>query len=299
MSVQTPDECAALLTRVKALQAAERAACIQAAAPPAAFWPLTLLEGGRRITAGRLSEHFRSLLGPLKGFAVVDGEAMLLGEAAERTENLRAAAAHLAQAGLIASGPSELVDLLAQAPADGERPLGRLPRNLARALGARTRVVRLTAFCPQAPETLDAPSAWRAPMLVLALRSAQKRICPGIWDSTAAGMMQAGESAHEALKRESAEEAGLEIDELACVPSAVIEVDCPADRGWMRESAACFAASLPRGAVLAPRDGEVERFSVVSAEQLLELIAAQRLMPQAAIAALTALEERLPAADSA
>lgn len=293
MSVEALQDTAELAERLRGLLAAERAACREAHDDFAGFVPLEVIEGGRRIVVGRLSEHFRSLVSPLPGFAVARREALLLGDAPERTRALAEAAKRLAAAGFIAEGPEELVSLVAEDRNIGSAPLGRLPRNLVRALGVRTRVVRLTAFAPEAPETLGSRADWLAPMLVLALRSPKKRICPGLWDSVAAGMAQAGEDEREALARESAEEAGLRLEALSCKPCPPIEVARGADRGWMRESVSCFAATLPAGTSLAARDGEVARFAVVSAAELLELIAARRLMPQAALASLSALEKRL------
>lgn len=289
MSVEAPQDTAALADKLRRLLAAERGAREDAEG----FVPLEVIEGGRRIVVGRLSEHFRSLVEPLPGFAVARGEALLLGEAPERTRALAAAASRLAAAGFIAEGPEELVSLVAEDRALGNGPLGELPRKLVRALGVRTRVVRLTAFAPEAPETLGALGDWLAPMLVLSLRSPKKRIGPGLWDSVAAGMMQAGEDERQALARESAEEAGLLVETLSCEPCPSIEVAQTADRGWMRESVSCFAATLPEGTSLTARDGEVSRFAVVSAAELLDLIEARRLMPQAAIASLSALDKRL------
>lgn len=152
--------------------------------------------------------------------------------------------------------------------------LALLERSAFRTLGLRTAAVRAAALFPDG-------------RILLQKRSMKKAVGPGLWDNLAAGMISAGEAPEEAMRRELGEEAGADggvLGTLAFEPSLSFESSCAVPAGWMREQTFTFSLALPSGFRPECRDGEAERFAVLEPEQVLAMIAEDRLMPEAASA---------------
>jgi 16S rRNA (adenine1518-N6/adenine1519-N6)-dimethyltransferase len=107
----------------------------------------------------------------------------------------------------------ELFDVVDEA----NRIVGQAPRAEVHARGLRHRAVHIFAFTPQGE-------------LILQKRSHLKDSCPGLWDSSAAGHLDVGESFADCAVRELHEELGLE--KTAEPPSRVAGLDAGVDTGW-------------------------------------------------------------------
>ena len=173
----------------------------------------------------------------------------------------------------------------------------RLERALYRPLGALTRAVHLSARLRDPVDEFD-------PVYILGQRSRTKRVGPGLWDGLAAGMVGAGETpAKEALLREAHEEASLLAADAqnarylgsffnfsgryrGC-PGMSEASDNP-DEIWCSP----LASQPVRG-----RLTEVERFARFSAREVLDLIAAHKVMHEAASSLLFSMAATPSAAD--
>lgn len=198
-------------------------------------------------------------------------------------EDLTTFASAMREAGLSQGWRGEALDLCPLADNDFA-PVGTLERALFRPIGATTRAVHFVGLTRR-PQSAQDRVFW------LGLRSPKKRIGPGLWDGLAAGMVQAGEAPAVALLREAAEEAGVTsevIKDLSLTPIAHFSVSRPVPEGWMREVAEAAFAVLPEGFTPRAVDGEVERFTCVSAEELVELNAAHAMMREAGLTCLKA-----------
>lgn len=144
-------------------------------------------------------------------------------------------------------------------------------RSVFRTLGLSTRVVRLIAITPDG-------RFW------LQRRSPNKSIGPGLWDNLAAGMMSEGETSLTAMIRELHEEAGIDADLQSLKPLPALDFDCQylVPEGWMRERTASFLLTVPSEVTPTNLDGEADSFACFTVHQLLDLIEADRLMPEAA-----------------
>ncbi len=108
---------------------------------------------------------------------------------------------------------------------------------------------------------------------------------PGLWDTTVGGLQAAGESAADALRRETWEEAGLVWAELASVTSfGRLTVRRPLPHGYMVEHIQWVARPVPPALVPVNRDGEVERFERWSRAQLLQRLQSGAFTLEAALA---------------
>jgi hypothetical protein len=150
-------------------------------------------------------------------------------------------------------------ELLAVRPADstGDAPLcGLIERGCARALGIRTRVVRLLLINPDGT-------------FPVSRRSQAKAVNPGKLDNIAAGMVSGVESALEALLRESAEEAcaALAPEKLRLTSSC--HLSRPLPEGWLLEESMVFTAETPAGYTPRNADGEVSEFLAMTEDEIL------------------------------
>jgi 8-oxo-dGTP pyrophosphatase MutT (NUDIX family) len=106
-------------------------------------------------------------------------------------------------------------------------------------------------------------------------RAFDKATDPGRWDTLMGGQMGAGESVLSTLARETAEEAGLSLDQLRSLQRADdVIVRRPVDEGFMNERIAVFRATLAAGTSPVNRDGEVARFECLGETALRERLAA-------------------------
>lgn len=132
-----------------------------------------------------------------------------------------------------------------------------LERSAFRFLGLTTRCVAAVAFTPDC-------CVW------LGRRSPRKRINPGLWDTLARGLVAAGETPDEALRRETLEEAGLtEPDVRFAAPPLVHHTCRKVPEGILSEITYTYRAETACGIVPHNRDGEVAEFKSVPLEALL------------------------------
>ncbi len=156
----------------------------------------------------------------------------------------------------------------------GERP-ATVERGAVRVLGIATEAVHLVGVAPDG-------------QLWLQHRAANKSMYPGRWDTLMGGMVSADDSLHQALERETWEEAGLRLDALQNLRhGGVFELKQPSDEGdgcgYIRERIHWYAATVPDGVVPDNQDGEVQGFALLPAEQVQAWAAAQRFTPEAAL----------------
>jgi 8-oxo-dGTP pyrophosphatase MutT (NUDIX family) len=138
-------------------------------------------------------------------------------------------------------------ELVAVTSPTGAR-VGAIERSAVRALGITTRAVHLVVLDAQG-------SMW------VQLRSRDKANDPGMWDTTVGGLISDGESAAQALTRETWEEAGLRAPDLRSLTAVGdVTVRRPMPEGYMVEHLEVFEAQLVSARTPSNQDGEVERF---------------------------------------
>ena len=275
--------CARLQAALDALSCRADALALEAFSP--LFWEERLI--------GRLAP---SCAEALAGHPALAGDAasrrlMLLGR--HPGEAIEALGATLREAGLAPALKGEAIDLFltdeAGAP-DANRSLGAVDRSLCRPFGLWTRAVRVTALLPGATlrAALMSPDT---PALLLSRRSKAKRIGAGLWDSLAAGMVQAGEAPCEAMRREAWDEAGLPESawSAASSPREAVAVRPVPEGGLMREVTLEWVLPIAPDWTPENRDGEASGFAPASVERLLALLGERAVMPEAAAAAIRAL----------
>ncbi len=191
-----------------------------------------------------------------------------------------------AVASLIERGhvPKRRGELLEVRPAMDAPGIAVIDRCAVRTLGVRTHSVHLNGW------TLDG-------RLVVARRAAGKRVDPGLWDNVTGGMISAGESAYQALVRESMEEAGLRMDWLAPIEGARIPVARFVGEGLLDEIIHVFDVELPEWARPVNHDGEVECFETLGVDEVLTMLDAGLFTVEASLATIDSLERRGRAPD--
>jgi 8-oxo-dGTP pyrophosphatase MutT (NUDIX family) len=153
-------------------------------------------------------------------------------------------------------------ELLAVRPAcasGSSAPLGLIERGCVRALGIRTAVVRLLLVNPDG-------TYW------VSRRSPSKAINPGKLDNIAAGMVAGLESPEEAMRRESAEEAGSSLQGTKLHPASSCFLSRALPEGWLFEESMVFTAETPQDFTPRNTDGEVSEFLKMSEEEILAQI---------------------------
>ena len=241
---------------------------------------------GARVRVGRVAAGLtEDLCGCGALLPLAEGGLLLPGSSFEdRTAMLGRIAARLRSQTAFALSDDRLDLRDVGAHSDDAPVFAQMPRGLFRPLGAKTYAVRLTALIR--PPQADCPSHF-----LFSRRSEKKRIGPGLWDSLAAGLVAAGESVRDALARESLEEAGLDLSRLSPAFCARTVFERPIAEGFLLEESFEYAIELPRSFSPYAVDGEVSAFAAFTAEETLELIEANRMMPEAAAAALRILQK--------
>lgn len=150
----------------------------------------------------------------------------------------------------------------------------RIERGCARVLGIRTLAVHLIGWSTDG-------RVW------LQQRSSSKAEDPDLWDTLVGGMVSADESPLEALRRETEEEAGLDLAALGPLREAPrLESRRPVGdgggQGYLHERLLTWQAVLPAGQSPQNRDGEVQAFALWTADEVRAGIAAGRLTLDAA-----------------
>ena len=195
---------------------------------------------------------------------------------AGRSARLHQAAQRLQQEGMVQSWRNEQLEVRAQ---PDQPALATIDRCAVRVLGITTYSVHLNGFLPDG-------------QLLVALRSARKRVDPGLWDNLAGGMISAGESLEAALAREAHEEAGIELAHLPITAGSRFPVRRPIGEGILAEVVHVFDVELPAGIRVQNLDGEVERFEARRVADVLAGIELGEFTVEAALASLDALQRR-------
>lgn len=187
------------------------------------------------------------------------------------TEALNALAAVLREQGLCGPWRNEQ---LAVCNAQGER-LGTVERGAVRVLGITTVAVHLVGLAPDG-------RMW------VQKRALTKPNDPGLWDTLMGGMIAATDSLHQALARETWEEAGLHVADLHQVEhGGYVLFSRPssegAGAGYMIERIDWFRATVPEGLAPSNQDGEVDEFALRTTDELHAHVAQDRFTLEAAL----------------
>ncbi len=183
---------------------------------------------------------------------------------------LEQAARRLQRAGHLKRWRDEPLDVLdAQ-----DRVLARIERAAMRPLGLRTRAVHLHATAPDG-------------RLWVARRAEHKSTDPGQWDTLVGGLIGAGETPHQAMLRESAEEAGLQPADLAdAMPLVRFDVRRVVPEGYQHETTQVWTCCLPATCRPQNCDGEVAEITLATASEVVQQIAAGHFTVEAALSIL-------------
>ena len=190
--------------------------------------------------------------------------------------SLAAVARRLHDEGLAGRWRGELLPVVAR---DG-RTLAAVERSVVRVLGLATFAVHLSGRAEDG-------AFW------VQQRAFDKATDPGRWDTLMGGQMAAGESIRSTLARETAEEAGLRLDQLRSLRRAAdVFVRRPVDEGFMNERIAVFRARLEPGVTPINRDGEVVRFERLREQNLRTRLAAGEFTLEASLILGAEIERR-------
>jgi 8-oxo-dGTP pyrophosphatase MutT (NUDIX family) len=212
-------------------------------------------------------------------FALLDSRLVLLDDGLDptaRTALLLDAALRLRDAGLLRGWRDERLDVR---PTPDAPPLAAIERAACRTLGITTLAVHLNAFTPSGE-------------FIVAQRAAHKQIDPGLWDNLVGGMVPAGESELDALRREAQEEAGVDIAAWPLERGGRIHVTRVVPEGYQSEIVQVFDAVLPAGIAPRNQDGEVQRFATLTPAATVAAIERGEFTLEAALVLLDALLRR-------
>lgn len=148
-------------------------------------------------------------------------------------------------------------------------------RGAVRVLGLATRAVHLVGLAPDG-------RMW------VQQRAMTKPNNPGQWDTLMGGMVSAADTLHEALARETWEEAGLRVAALHGLRhGGHVDFSRPSREGggagYMRERIDWFCAEVPDGMVPDNQDGEVQRFDLLAPQVVREWLAQGRFTLEAGL----------------
>jgi thiamine pyrophosphokinase len=142
--------------------------------------------------------------------------------------------------------------------------LARLDRGALPPFGIISQGVHVNGFVRR-PDGLHLWVGWR---------SKQKPVAPGQLDNIVAGGIPAGLDAEQTLVKEAGEEASLPA-ELAtrAVPAGRVSYVMANEEGLRRDVLHVFDLELPEGLTPRPNDDEVERFELLPAQEVLDIVA--------------------------
>ncbi len=186
------------------------------------------------------------------------------------TASMREVAAAMRAAGLAHVWRDEQ---LAVTDEQGRR-LGTVERAVVRPLGITTFAVHLVGLAPDGRHWVQQ-------------RSLTKANDPGLWDTLMGGMVPASDSIAQALERETWEEAGLRIGQLAGLRRCGrISVRRPAGEeraGYVVEHVEWYRCVVPDGVVPANQDGEVAQFRLMPGEEVVDRLQRDEFTNEAAL----------------
>lgn len=191
------------------------------------------------------------------------------------TDSLRVLAQALRDAGQVRAWRDESL-----AVRDGSgRVVGEVERGVTRLLGIATEAVHLLGLSPDGRHWVQQ-------------RALTKPDDPGLWDTMVGGMVPAGESLDAALARESLEEAGLVLGQLAGLrPGGWVTTQRPTPgtpAGYTRERIAWYLAQVPPGLAPSNLDGEVAQFRLMTVDEVRAQLAVEGFTLDAALMLLAA-----------
>ncbi|WP_280187253.1 NUDIX hydrolase [Delftia sp. PS-11] len=189
----------------------------------------------------------------------------------DATARLNALAAVLRATGH--SGPWRN-EQLAVCNGQGQR-IATVERGAVRPLGIATQAVHLIGLAPDG-------RIW------VQQRADDKPTNPGMWDTLMGGMVAARDTVVQAVERETWEEAGLRVAQLAQLRhGGHVLFERPSDeaegRGFMRERIDWFSAIVPDALRPDNQDGEVQGFALIDRAQLLQWLPEGRFTPEASM----------------
>jgi 8-oxo-dGTP pyrophosphatase MutT (NUDIX family) len=162
---------------------------------------------------------------------------------------------------------------LAVTDAQGNR-LGTVERAVVRPLGVTTFAVHLVGRSPDGRHWVQQ-------------RSLSKPNDPGLWDTLMGGMIPACDSVAEALERETWEEAGLKIEQLAQLRhGGRVTMRRPTDSGvggYVVEHIEWYCCVVPEGIEPANQDGEVAQFRLMHGGEVLTRLERDEFTIEAAL----------------
>jgi 8-oxo-dGTP pyrophosphatase MutT (NUDIX family) len=168
-----------------------------------------------------------------------------------------------------------------QLPVGGEggAALGTVERAAVRPLGIATYAVHLAGRAPDGRHWVQQ-------------RSLTKANDPGLWDTLMGGMVPACDSPEQALARETWEEAGLAMAQLADVSyGGRIPTRRPVgggQRGYVVEYIDWYRCTVPHGVAPVNQDGEVAQFCLMHPREVTELLRREEFTLEAALVLLAA-----------
>lgn len=189
----------------------------------------------------------------------------------EPTAALGALALALREAGLAHAWRDEQ---LAVADAQGQR-IGTVERAVVRVLGITTAAVHLVGQAEDGRFWVQ-QRAWSKPN------------DPGLWDTLMGGMISGADTLASALERETWEEAGLRLEHLRnTVRGGHVDIRRPSDdghgAGYVIERIDWYHCTVPDGLLPVNQDGEVERFVLMDAGEMIARMHAGEFTSEAAL----------------
>jgi 8-oxo-dGTP pyrophosphatase MutT (NUDIX family) len=157
--------------------------------------------------------------------------------------------------------------------------LGSIERAVVRPLGITTHAVHLCGFSEDGRHWVQQ-------------RSLTKPNDPGLWDTLMGGMIPASDTVMRALERETWEEAGLRLDQLADLAhGGRITTRRPtgeSSAGYVVEHITWYRCVIPDGVVPQNQDGEVAQFKLMSRAELSQRLERDEFTTEAALILLEA-----------
>lgn len=154
------------------------------------------------------------------------------------------------------------------------RCLGTVERAVVRPLGITTFAVHLAGLSPDGRHWVQQ-------------RSLSKANDPGLWDTLMGGMIPASDTVAQALERESWEEAGLRLEQLARLQRrgrvSIRRPTSEAGAGYVVEHIDWFRCEVPAGVVPANQDGEVAQFRLMDAAEVVARLQRDEFTIEAAL----------------